>query len=182
VPGTVPVVRLNEFLADTQRIGRGVVVNQGDWRTQLEANKNAYALEFVQRARFLAAFPTTMTAEEFVTKLDQNAGGVLTAEERAALVSTLGATPADPAKRAAVLRQVAEHETLKAAEFNRAFVLMQYFGYLRRNPDDAPEPSLNYAGWRFWLDKLEQFGGDYRRAEMVRAFINSDEYRRRFGQ
>ena len=181
VPGTVPVVRLNEFLTDTQRIGRGVIVNQGAWREQLAANKEAYSLEFVRRARFLAAFPASMTAEEFVGKLDQNAGGVLTADERAQLVASLGATPADPARRAAVLRAVAEHETLKAREFNRAFVLMQYFGYLRRNPDEAPEPGLNYAGWRFWLDKLNEFGGDYRRAEMVKAFLNSDEYRRRFG-
>ena len=59
---------------------------------------------------------------------------------------------------------------------------MQYFGYLRRDPDAAPEPGLNFAGWKFWLDKLEEFGGDYRRAEMVKAFITSIEYRQRFGQ
>ena len=182
VAGTVPVVRIGEFLTDTQQIGQGVQVNVGDWRTQLEANKNAYALEFVRRARFLAAFPTTMTAEEFVTRLDQNAGQVLSDDERAQLVASLGATPADDSKRAAALRQVAEHATLRQREFNRAFVLMQYFGYLRRNPDDAPEPGLNFGGWRFWLDKLEQFGGNYVEAEMVKAFINSDEYRRRFGQ
>jgi hypothetical protein len=76
---------------------------------------------------------------------------------------------------------VAEHATLKQRELNRAFVLMEYFGYLRRNPDDAPEPGLNFAGWRFWLSKLEEFQGNYVRAEMVKAFITSDEYRRRFG-
>jgi len=59
-------------------------------------------------------------------------------------------------------------------ERNRAFVLMQYFGYLRRDPDQA--------GYDFWLSKLEQFDGDFQRAEMVKAFINSDEYRNRFRQ
>jgi len=58
---------------------------------------------------------------------------------------------------------------------------MQYFGYLQRNPDDAPEPGLNFNGYNFWLGKLEQFGGDYRRAEMVKAFLSSIEYRQRFG-
>jgi len=77
---------------------------------------------------------------------------------------------------------VAENPSLNQLEKNRAFVLMEYFGYLRRNPDDAPEPTLNYAGWRFWLSKLEQFNGDFVKAEMVKAFISSDEYRRRFGQ
>jgi len=59
---------------------------------------------------------------------------------------------------------------------------MEYFGYLRRNPDDLPEPTLDFTGYNFWLTKLEQSGGDYRAAEMVKAFISSDEYRRRFGQ
>ena len=81
--------------------------------------------------------------------------------------------------RAPVLRAVAEHPAVARREFNQAFVLMQYFGYMRRNPDDAPYSNFN--GYNFWLGKLEQFGGDYRAAEMVKAFISSTEYRRRFG-
>jgi hypothetical protein len=75
--------------------------------------------------------------------------------------------------RAQVLRAVAEFDELKAAEFNRAFVLMEYFGYLRRDPDED--------GYDFWLGKLNTFNGDYVRAEMVKAFLNSSEYRQRFG-
>jgi hypothetical protein len=75
--------------------------------------------------------------------------------------------------RAQALRLVAESETLKKDEFNRAFVAMEYFGYLRRDPD-AP-------GYNFWLTKLNQFNGDYIKAEMVKAFISSSEYRQRFG-
>jgi hypothetical protein len=51
---------------------------------------------------------------------------------------------------------------------------MQYFGYLRRDPDAS--------GYGFWLSKLEQFGGNYIQAEMVKGFVSSDEYRNRFGQ
>jgi hypothetical protein len=64
-------------------------------------------------------------------------------------------------------------------EFNRAFVLMQYFGYLRRNPDDPPDNS--FQGYNFWLSKLDQFSGDYVGAETVKAFLVSGEYRQRFG-
>ena len=180
VDGTVPVVRFDEFMPDTQRIGDGVIVGANNWEAKLAANKEAYALEFVQRQRFLTAFPDTMTAAEFVSKLDENAGGVLTADERAQLIASLVATPWDAAKRAAVLRQVAEHASLRQREFNRAFVLMQFFGYLRRDPDAAPD--ADFRGWKFWLSKLEQFDGDYRRAEMVKAFLESIEYRQRFGQ
>lgn len=54
-------------------------------------------MEFVQRERFLTTFPASMTAAEFVDKLDQNAGGVLTADERTQFIASLGATPSDVA-------------------------------------------------------------------------------------
>jgi hypothetical protein len=76
--------------------------------------------------------------------------------------------------------RVAENSTLRAQEFNRAFVLMQYFGYLRRNPYDPPELTLDYQGYDFWLTKLNNFNGHFVAAEMVKAFLVSAEYRRRF--
>lgn len=57
--------------------------------------------------------------------------------------------------------------------------MMQYFGYLRRDPNDVPDG--NFDGYNFWLNKLNQFNGDFVQAEMVRAFIDLSEYRRRFG-
>jgi hypothetical protein len=176
----VPVV-LNNFQRDTQEIGRGVIVGATGWEQVLENNKQAYALDFVQRPEFLATYPDTLTADQVVTQLDTNAGGVLSAAEKANLVAVLGATPSDVTKRASVLRSVAEDADLKSAEFNKAFVLMQYFGYLRRNPDDPPEAGLNFDGYNFWLTKLIQFNGNFVNAEMVKAFIASDEYRHRFG-
>ena len=64
-------------------------------------------------------------------------------------------------------------QTFYNSELNRAFVQFEYFGYLRRDPDDA--------GYAFWLGKLNQFNGDFVAAEMVLAFISSPEYRARFG-
>jgi hypothetical protein len=179
LPGKPVPVRRDSFLNDTRTIGSGVVVNVGNWREQLDANKNAFALAFVQRADFQSAFPASMTAAQFVVKLFANAGVTPTSGERDAAGAAFGTGNA--AGRAAALRSVAESATLQQAEFNRAFVLMQYFGYLQRNPDDAPEQGLNFDGYNFWLSKLEEFGGDYRRAEMVKAFVTSIEYRQRFG-
>ncbi len=178
VPGTVPIIRLREFLADAHRLGEGVQVGIGNWQQQLEANKNGYAVEFVQRSRFIADFPLTMTADEFVSKLAQNTAGALSASEKSQLIDLLGATPEDSAKRAAVLRAVADDTDLRTAELNRAFVLMQYFGYLRRNADDPQD--VDFGGWKFWLDKLNHFDGNYIEAEMVKAFISSIEFRKRF--
>ncbi len=176
----VPIVKPQEFLQDSQRIGRGVQVGIGDWQTQLEANKQAYMAEFVQRQRFTGAYPASMTPEQFVDKLNRNAGGVLSQSERDALVAQVAASPDVAAGRAAALRAVAENPALKAGDSNRAFVLMQYFGYLRRDPDAAPDG--DFRGWQFWLQKLDQFHGNFVQAEMVKAFISSTEYRQRFGQ
>ncbi len=173
---TVPIVRLNEFLPDTQRIGQGVVVNVGNWQQQLEDNKVAYLAEFVQRTRFTDAYPAAMPAPTFVDKLNANAGNPLSTDERNQLIVDLAQ---GNTTRAQVLRAVAEDPDLVSAESNRAFVLMQYFGYLRRNPND-PQDS-DYTGYDFWLTKLNQFSGNFVAAEMVKAFISSGEYRQRFG-
>lgn len=179
ISGSVPVpIRLNEFLPDTQRIGQGVVVNVGNWQQQLEDNKTAFAEEFVQRPRFLTAFPLTLTPTQYVDGLNAKAGPVLSQAQRDQLISDLSA---GIKTRAQVLRAVAENQTLYNAEYNRAFVLMQYFGYLRRNPDDAPEGTLDFQGYNFWLGKLNQFGGNFVNAEMVKSFLLSSEYRQRFG-
>ena len=75
--------------------------------------------------------------------------------------------------RAQVLRAVAESEEFALNETNRAFVLMEYIAYLRRDADTS--------GFNFWLNKLNTFNGDFRNAEMVKAFLSSLEYRQRFG-
>ena len=177
----VPKVRFIEFLTDTQRVQRGVVVNQGNWQQQLETNKQAYAGEFVQTTRFITAFPTTMTPTQFVDKLFDNAGLAKSGNDYTTSINFFGGAgnTTNTTARAQAVRQVAENTTLFNAEFNRAFVLAQYFGYLRRNPDD-PQDS-DYTGFDFWLTKLNQFNGDYLGSEMVKAFMTSSEYRQRFG-
>ncbi|MFN2514068.1 MAG: hypothetical protein ABR568_21975, partial [Pyrinomonadaceae bacterium] len=162
----VPVVGRAELVADSALVGQGVVVNSPGWEQQLEANKRDYALAFVQRQRFTDAYPEALIPTEFVARLNQNTGGALTQAEVDALAAELSADQTAQG-RASVLRKVAENAEVDRREKNRAFVLMQYFGYLRRNPSDAPEANLNYAGWNFWL---------------VKAFLDSSEYRQRFGQ
>jgi hypothetical protein len=184
LPGTPVPVRFNEFLPDTQQISQGVIVNQAGWETVLENNKQAFTAQFVQRSRFTSAFPTSLTPAQFVDALFANAGITPSASDRTGAINEFGSasTTGDVAARARALRRVAENSSLAQQEFNRAFVLMQYFGYLRRNPNDPPEPGLNFDGYNFWLTKLNQFNGNFADAEMVKAFLVSTEYRQRFGQ
>jgi hypothetical protein len=172
----VPVVRFQEFLRNTQQIGQGVIVGQVGWETALENNKQSFTADFAQQSRFTTAFPNSMTAAQFVDALNGNAGSPLSTPERNQLVNDLST---GAKTRAQVLRTIAEHPNLVSAESNRAFVLMQFFGYLRRNPNDLPD--ADYTGYDFWLAKLNQFNGDFVNAEMVKAFLSSSEYRQRFG-
>ena len=174
----VPIIRLHEFIPDAQRIGEGVRVGIGDWELLLENNKRAYANDFVQTQRFLSSYPLTMTPAQFVDQLNLRSGSVLSSAERDQLIAELAAASDVTQGRASVLRKVADDADLRLQETNRAFVLMQYYGYLRRNPDDPTD----FRGWEFWLNKLNQFNGNFIQAEMVKAFIVSLEYRQRFGQ
>jgi Metallo-peptidase family M12 len=173
---SVPIARFAEFLPDTTSIGSGVIVGQTGWEQKLETNKQNFTAQFVQRQRFTNAYPATMLPATYVQTLNRNAGSPLSASE---LTTLIAEHTAGTKNRAQVLRQIAEHQNLRTAEFNRAFVLMQYFGYLRRNPNDAPDG--DYSGYDFWLTKLNQFNGNYVSAELVKAFITSSEYRKRFG-
>jgi hypothetical protein len=180
IGSTVPLT-LQEFLPDAQQVGSGVVIGEAGADARLESNKQAYLLEFVQRPAFTTQYPASLTPAQFADALNANTGNSLTQSERDALVAQLSANNTAQG-RADVLRQVVDNAAFQARERNRSFVLMQYFGYLRRDPDAAPEANLNFDGYNFWLGKLNEFNGNFIQAEMVKAFLESIEYRKRFGQ
>jgi hypothetical protein len=185
LPAAPVPLQFNEFLPDTRQIGLDVVVGSPNWQAKLEANKQAFAAAFGARASLASVLPTSLTPAQFVDGLYTNAGiaSPPAAERTAAINEFAGASnTTDTGARGRALRRVAENSTLNQQEFNRAFVLMQYYGYLRRNPYDSPEPTLDYQGYNFWLGKLNQFNGDYVAAEMVKAFLVAGEYRQRFVQ
>ncbi len=153
--------------------------------SNLEANKQAFADEWVQRHDFVAAYPITMSNTEVVNKLFDSAG--LTASifdlQRQQEIQAINAGRS----RALVLRDVIEipdfknipnpndprySEIKQTSQYNPAFVLMQYFGYLRRDVDRD--------GYDFWLDVVNNREPNNYHG-MVCSFITSTEYQLRFG-
>jgi hypothetical protein len=183
--------RYREFLRDAQEIGRGIVVGQGNWQQQMAENMINFARAWVQRPEVLAALPDTgANADPYVDTLFLNSEVTPSATERNAAIVAFGAGGVEG--RARALLSVIASESVFNRQYNPSFVLMEYLGYLRRNPDDAPDG--NHDGFDFWLRKLNDFslpGEDMRdpmialrrlqRSEMVKAFISSGEYCRRFG-
>jgi hypothetical protein len=148
----------SEFKLERSRVVGGPV---------MEVNKTMFVNEFVERADFKRAYPSTLSNEGFVNKLFDQAGLLISPLERQYYINAMN----NGAARSDVLRGVVESESFNQNEHNRAFVLMQYFGYLHRDP----EPD----GYLFWLDVLNNRVPNNYRA-MVCAFITSAEYQDRF--
>jgi hypothetical protein len=166
-----------------------VVVGQGSWEQQLAANMLAFARTWVQRPDFVASFPTTMTAADYVDGLFANSQVLPLPNERNAAISEFSV--GDVTGRAQALLSVIHSGSVYNRQYNPAIVLMQYVGYLRRNPNNSPD--INYDGYDFWLNKLDGHSlpgedvrngsvalGRIRRAEMIKAFLRSSEFRERF--
>ncbi|HEX7998761.1 MAG TPA: NF038122 family metalloprotease [Pyrinomonadaceae bacterium] len=157
--GTRPT--FSQFNADRVQVYEG---------PNLDARQQAFASSWVQRPEFLAKYPATLSGTAFVDALLQNVllnSGVDLSTQRANLINDFNV-----GGRARVVRSVTDNATFAQAEYNRAFVLMQYFGYLQRNPDEG--------GYNFWLGILNDRAPNNFRA-MVCAFLTSAEYQQRFG-
>jgi hypothetical protein len=186
--------KLSEFTPDAQTVANGIIVGGQLSAAKINQNKAAFAATFVNcvdatksRCAEFKAIYDGLNNPDYVDKLFQTTGVTPSASERAALINGLnGGTES----RASVLQKVVDGinvisegnqqftttygQAFYNSEFNRAFVLLEYFGYMKRDPDEA--------GYAFWLAKLNEFSGDFVKAEMVLAFITSPEYRARFGQ
>jgi hypothetical protein len=174
----------DEFTRDVAVVSQGIVVNNALSPSVINANKQAFVNQFVTRTDFLAIYGG-LNNTQYVDRLFQTTGVTPTAGERQALIDGLNLATET---RASVLFKVVDGTTATTGgvlvfntnygkafydnHFNAAFVQMEYFGYLQRDSD--PD------GYTFWLNKLNTFG-DWVNAEMVKAFINSPEYRSRFG-
>jgi hypothetical protein len=153
-----------EYSSDRQQLVGGA---------NLDAEKTAFAQSFVQRADFTAKYQANTTADSFVDALIQNAlsSGVDLSGERPHLLSSYASGGNTVQSRAAVVRALADTAAFRQSQYNPAFVLTEYFGYLRRDPDAG--------GFHFWLDILNNSATSNYRG-MVCSFITSTEYQRRF--
>jgi hypothetical protein len=140
----------------------------------LDQSKAAFADAFVQRTEFTQKYQASTTADSFVNALIQTiraSSGVDLSSQRAALVNTYNTGGNMAQSRSLTVRAAIEDAGFKQAEYNPSFVLMQYFGYLHRDPEQG--------GYLFWLNVLNNQPGNFK--GMVCAFVTSAEYQLRFG-
>ncbi|MEJ7618100.1 MAG: Calx-beta domain-containing protein, partial [Pyrinomonadaceae bacterium] len=148
----------NEMVADLA----SVTALTGDERIAKQA---AFANSWLSRPEVAAAFPDSLSPQAFVERLRLTPGVALTNEQQLINDLTGGAKT-----RSQVLREVAESAEVQQMFFNEAFVAMQYFGYLRRDPEPG--------GFAAWLNVINTTPNGER--IMIDGFLNSVEYRNRF--
>src|SRR5215217_1933799 len=147
-----------EFIPDMQKVGGAQSPEQE------AASKIQYMNDFVQKPEFKAIYDG-LSNQGYVDKLEQTAG--VTVTNKANLVNALNT---GTQTRAQVLRTVMESQPVFDKFFNRGFVTMQYFGYLRRDPDPI--------GFTNWVNTLDADPSNFR--HMIFGFIFSTEYLNRF--
>ncbi|MFN2532132.1 MAG: matrixin family metalloprotease [Pyrinomonadaceae bacterium] len=136
--------------------------------------KRALVDRFVRRNEFQLRHPASIRGGSFVNavvaSINQNFG-LDVAAQRDALTGLYDGTTAG---RAAILSRLISDPNLVEAQYSQAFVLGEYFTYLRRDPDET--------GYSFWVKTLKSKPTRDPQAarSMICAFLNSTEYQQRF--
>jgi hypothetical protein len=149
-----------EFIPDLAKVS-GFLTEQ-----EKEQNKTAFVVEFMSRTEFQSKYGALTDPTAYVDALLLTLG----LQNHPARETWITALTKGTMTRAQVLRAMTESTEVYSRYYNEAFVVMQYFGYLRRDPDSL---------YKDWIKIMSQNSGDYR--AMINGFVNSLEYRQRFG-
>jgi len=163
--GNLP--RYEEFMRDARTIARGVILESENTDQIFDGNLRDFVQAWVGRDAFVSTFGH-LTDAQFVDKLLMNASVKMDATERDGLINDLAS---GRETRAGILLRIVNNHELIDKENDRSLLLLHYFGYLRRNPDDPPDHDLH--GFNFWLQQLAK---SHDVAGIAAAFKQSIEY------
>jgi hypothetical protein len=159
--------RLTEYESDRKEIR--------SYNGGIEDARLALVQAFVQRPEFDQKYPKDLTKTEFVDRILSSVSQSTDLDLKNQREALLGLSDGTSAGRAAILAAISAQSNVRDSEYNQAFVLVQYFGYLRREPDDS--------GFNFWVNvlKTKPLRDPDSARSMVCAFLTSTEYQNRFG-
>ncbi|HJT65081.1 MAG TPA: hypothetical protein VJ749_01435 [Pyrinomonadaceae bacterium] len=163
--GNMP--RYEPFKSDLEEITRGVIVGSDGQEQQFADNFQRFLETWMKRESFAKTF-SSLDDTQFVNKLLANAGIAAQQQERQALIDALAS---GKETRASALLKIVDDPRLVQKEQNRSLVLLHYFAYLRRNPDDPPDGDLR--GFNLWVSEQERRPNP---SKLSTAFRESFEY------
>ena len=160
----------SELLTDIEAVSRGITIDAPEEQAKLKDRVRRFSESWVERAKFQELYKDAGN-EAYLDALARNAGITLEGRERAAILDKL---QHGTITRAQVLIDIVNTKAFAEKEETRSLVLLHYFGYFHRNPDDPPDNNLN--GFNFWIKEVEKSGEPGR---LARAFMASIEYEKK---
>ncbi|MGH9967885.1 MAG: hypothetical protein ACREBG_08670 [Pyrinomonadaceae bacterium] len=161
--------RYEEFIRNVERIGKGVIVGDEGQEKVLEQNLRDFAEDWVANTRFKAVFGNKSN-QQYINQLFANAEVKPDETQRAALIAGLDQ---GTETHATALLKIVDSEAFVQKEQQPSLVLLHFFGYLRRNPGDPPDKTMD--GFYHWLKELKK-SNDV--ALLTQAFASSIEYQK----
>jgi hypothetical protein len=165
--GVMP--RYQEFMSDLETIGRGIIVGSAEQEQHFAANFREFLEDWTKREGFIQSL-SHLNDTQYVNRVIENAGLSLDPASREALV---GGLSSGSETRPTVLLKIVDDPRLIAREKYRSLLVLHYFGYFRRNPDDPPDGDLR--GFNFWLQDLERH---HDARDLSAAFRAAGEYQK----
>lgn len=159
--------RYEEFVRNVERIGKGVIVGDEGQEKVLAENLRDFAGNWVANQQFKTAFGNKNN-QQYVDQLFANAEVKPDETQRAALIAGLDQ---GTETQATTLLKIVDNEAFVQKEEHPSLVLLHFFGYLRRNPGDPPDQTMD--GYYHWLKELRK-SNDV--AVLTQAFALSIEY------
>jgi hypothetical protein len=156
------------FMNDVKSVGRGVVAGVEEQERQFQNNFQQFAEEWTRRAEFSKLYDR-MDGGQYVDRLAQNAGINLNSTERDAMIKGLAN---GTETRATVLLKIVSNQRFVDKEYSRSIVLLHYFAYLKRNPNDPPDHNLD--GFNYWVSDMDR---NHDLGKLASAFKDSGEYK-----
>lgn len=164
--GVMP--RYSEFLDDVKVIAKEVFPGSDYEQAKLESNLNKFIADWVEREKFRAQYDS-MSNDRYVDTLAENIGVAVSRIERSKLVDKLNQSAIT---RAQLLSNMVNLPQFVQKEKYRSLVLLHYFGYFHRNPDDPPDNNMD--GFSYWVREVEKSKEPGR---LPQAFMAADEYK-----
>jgi hypothetical protein len=167
VVATGALPRFDEFIKDAKKIGEGATAG---WDDQFQRNLREYVERMVHTPEFTKRFGS-LDNQHFVEQLLMNADLRDSLSEAQTYAADL---TAGRETRASLLMKIATDPRVREKQLSRSVVLLHFFAYLRRNPDDPPDGNMN--GFNYWVSEVEKHGGSGE--DLARSFSDSIEYDR----
>ncbi|HEY0322182.1 MAG TPA: DUF4214 domain-containing protein [Pyrinomonadaceae bacterium] len=172
VLGRLPLYK--EFMPDVGRLSGPQTLSEQ------RQSKDDYLQDFTNRSEFKSLYGQYLTPEGFyaadpagfINALCAKAG--ITPASKQSLIDNLASGQRTLPRTLEDFILTPEMSNVGTKFYDRGFITMQYFGYLRRDPDTV--------GFNFWVGQLIGQNAPHRRDYrfMVGGFLQADEYRFRF--